>query len=136
MERKFKARGESAIFLLVFAVILIIVNVLSVKWFARADLTARRVHSLSQASLDVVGRLKDKLVVKAYFTEDLPPPFGYTRRSELVVPKVAEDETALIRNALARAAGDRTRAAAILGISRSTLWRRMRALKLLQRESA
>lgn len=76
MERKFRARGESAVFLVVFAAILVAVNVLSVKWFTRADLTARRVHSLSQASLQVVSRLKDTLVVKAYFTEDLPPPFN------------------------------------------------------------
>lgn len=76
MERKSRARGESAVFLLVFAAILVAVNVLSVKWFARADLTARKVHSLSRASLEVVGRLKDALVVKAYFTEDLPPPFN------------------------------------------------------------
>src|SRR5512134_666898 len=76
MERKTRARGESAIFLFVFAAILVIVNVLSVRWFARADLTARKVHSLSQASLNVVGRLKDRMVVTAYFTEDLPPPFN------------------------------------------------------------
>lgn len=76
MERKSKARGESAVFLLIFAAILVAVNVLSVKWFVREDLTARKVHSLSRASLEVVSRLKDTLVVKAYFTEDLPPPFN------------------------------------------------------------
>lgn len=37
------------------------------------------------------------------------------------------DEGARIRRALERASGDRTRAAAMLGMSRSTLWRRMRA---------
>ncbi len=38
------------------------------------------------------------------------------------------DEATRIRRALERASGDRSRAAALLGISRTTLWRRMRAL--------
>jgi gliding motility-associatede transport system auxiliary component len=74
--KKAKASGESAIFLLVFAAILVVVNVLSVRWFVRTDLTARKVHSLSEASLHVMERLQDRLEVKAYFTEDLPPPFN------------------------------------------------------------
>jgi DNA-binding NtrC family response regulator len=40
------------------------------------------------------------------------------------------DEGARIRRALERAGGDRTRAAAMLGMSRSTLWRRMRSYGL------
>lgn len=74
--KKAKARSESAVFLLVFAAILVVVNVLSVRFFVRSDLTARKVHSLSDASLKAVSRLKDRLEVKAFFTEDLPPPFN------------------------------------------------------------
>ncbi len=60
---------------------------------------------------------------------------------EILTPHVAEvpisalqsgnDETARIQRALESASGDRLRAAAILGMSRTTLWRRMRALGLL-----
>ena len=61
---------------------------------------------------------------------------------ELLTPHIAEvpmasantsnDETARIQRALESTSGDRLRAAAILGMSRTTLWRRMRALGLLQ----
>ena len=60
---------------------------------------------------------------------------------EILTPHVAEipmatlshsnDETARIQRALESTSGDRLRAAAILGMSRTTLWRRMRALGLL-----
>jgi DNA-binding NtrC family response regulator len=61
---------------------------------------------------------------------------------EILTPHVAEvpmasftatnDETSRIQRALESTSGDRLRAAAILGMSRTTLWRRMRALGLLQ----
>jgi two-component system response regulator AtoC len=61
---------------------------------------------------------------------------------ELLTPHITElpmasltpsnDETARIQRALESTSGDRLRAAAILGMSRTTLWRRMRALGLLQ----
>ena len=61
---------------------------------------------------------------------------------ELLTPHIADvpmassntsnDETARIQRALESTSGDRLRAAAILGMSRTTLWRRMRALGLLQ----
>ncbi|HEX4515924.1 MAG TPA: helix-turn-helix domain-containing protein, partial [Polyangiaceae bacterium] len=61
---------------------------------------------------------------------------------EILTPHVVEvtavnvgasnDETARIQRALESTSGDRLRAAAILGMSRTTLWRRMRALGLLQ----
>ncbi len=60
---------------------------------------------------------------------------------EILTPHIADvpisalqsgnDETARIQRALESASGDRLRAAAILGMSRTTLWRRMRALGLL-----
>jgi len=47
-------------------------------------------------------------------------------------PGTSNDETVRIQRALESTSGDRLRAAAILGMSRTTLWRRMRALGLLQ----
>jgi len=80
MEEKAQARGESALFILIFAGILIVVNIISIKLFFRLDLTRNRAHSLSAGSLRAVENLKDRMTVKAYFTKNLPPPFNTTEQ--------------------------------------------------------
>ncbi|MFH1434980.1 MAG: GldG family protein, partial [Pseudomonadota bacterium] len=80
MEERSQARGESALFILIFAAILVALNIVSIRLFARFDLTANRVHSLSDGSMRVVEGLKDRLTVKAYFTKNLPPPFNATEQ--------------------------------------------------------
>jgi DNA-binding NtrC family response regulator len=64
---------------------------------------------------------------------DLPRDVGSHHAAEVAVHVHAptSDEAARIQRALAAASGDRLRAAAMLGISRTTLWRRMKALRLL-----
>lgn len=67
---------------------------------------------------------------------DLPPevaePFAPPTHASVPpppsTPPAEADEASRIRRALERAAGDRARAASMLGMSRTTLWRRMRAL--------
>ncbi len=61
----------------------------------------------------------------AHETVEIPPPPSATRLGE------ATDEKTRIERVIERAGGDRTRAATMLGMSRTTLWRRMRALGLL-----
>jgi transcriptional regulator with PAS, ATPase and Fis domain len=71
---------------------------------------------------------------------DLPPEVGApgAAAAEVLVPAVVGDDAGLgeppevrrIRDALVRTAGNRDRAAKLLGWSRVTLWRRMRALGL------
>jgi transcriptional regulator with PAS, ATPase and Fis domain len=68
---------------------------------------------------------------------DLPPEIGSKHRGEpfaeppLEVPRLPSDpESERIVRALERAGGSRERAAKVLGMSRVTLWRRMRALGL------
>ncbi len=66
--------------LLVIAAILVVVNLIGLKIFARADLTEQSIYTLSQASRGVVGNLSDRLTVKAYFTKDLPAPYNANSR--------------------------------------------------------
>ena len=80
MNKKFKLRSESIIFILVLVGILVLVNLLSVRFFARADLTRDGVFTLSKASVSLVKDLDDKLVVKAYFTKNLPGRFASLER--------------------------------------------------------
>ncbi len=51
---------------------LVLVNVIGVKVFGRADLTADKQYTLSRATKSVLSSLKDPLTVRAYFTADLP----------------------------------------------------------------
>ena len=80
MNKKFKLRSESIIFILVLVGILVLVNLLSVRFFARADLTRDGVFTLSKASVSLAKNLDDKLVVKAYFTKNLPGRFAREAR--------------------------------------------------------
>jgi len=75
-----KLRTESAVFLVVLAAILVLLNVLSVRFFTRLDLTHDNLYTLSDASIALVSSLEDKLVVKAYFTENLPGRFASLER--------------------------------------------------------
>ena len=64
---------------------------------------------------------------------DSPARAAHAARHRGAVASVntSNDETVRIQRALESTSGDRLRAAAILGMSRTTLWRRMRALGLL-----
>ena len=80
MNKKFKLRRESIIFILVLVGILVLVNLLSVRFFSRLDLTRDGVFTLSKASISMAKDLDDKLVVKAYFTKNLPGRFASLER--------------------------------------------------------
>ena len=58
----------------------VLLNVLGVFFFGRADFTDARLFSLSDGSKRTVQQLEERLEVTAYFTENLPPPFNATER--------------------------------------------------------
>jgi gliding-associated putative ABC transporter substrate-binding component GldG len=60
--------------------IIVLVNVISKRVFTRIDLTENKIYTLSPISKDIVSSLDDKLLVKAYFSEGLPPPYNSIRR--------------------------------------------------------
>ncbi|HTP80390.1 MAG TPA: Gldg family protein [Bacteroidota bacterium] len=64
-------------------VVLILLNVISVRLFTRIDLTRQKIYTLSDASKNLVRSLDDRVSVKAYFTEDLPSPYNNNRRAVL-----------------------------------------------------
>jgi len=63
--------------------ILILLNIVSIRIFGRLDATKNKMFTLSAASKDIVGKLDDKVTIKAYFTEDLPAPYNNNRREVL-----------------------------------------------------
>jgi gliding-associated putative ABC transporter substrate-binding component GldG len=75
---RFETGSWSALALIL--AILLVINLISLYLFSRVDLTEGKIFSLSPASQNVVRNLDDRLLVKMYFTKDLPPPYnGYVR---------------------------------------------------------
>ncbi|NOY36403.1 MAG: hypothetical protein GXO83_02395 [Chlorobi bacterium] len=62
-----------------FAAILIVVNLISDKLFYRLDLTEGHTYTLSKATKDILKNLNEPVTVTAYFSKDLPPSIGQTR---------------------------------------------------------
>ena len=80
-KKKTEGRRQQAIIrVLLVAGILIVINIIAVQVFFRWDLTPNKIYTLSDASKSIVSRLDDKLVVKAYFTDNLPSPYNNNRR--------------------------------------------------------
>jgi len=59
--------------LLLLTIIVVVINVISAKWFFRIDLTEDHQYSLSQVTKNILNDLDETVTVTAYFTKDLPP---------------------------------------------------------------
>ncbi|MCC6866367.1 MAG: Gldg family protein [Ignavibacteria bacterium] len=73
-------RRQAIISILLVAGILVVLNIIAIKFFHRWDLTPNNIYTLSDASKQIVSKLDDKLVIKAYFTDNLPSPYNNNRR--------------------------------------------------------
>ena len=67
-------------YLSIIGAILIIFNIVSRNIFFRWDLTDNKMYSLSESSKSVVGKIDDRLVMKEYFSDNLPGKYGNNRR--------------------------------------------------------
>ncbi|MBN3035844.1 MAG: GldG family protein, partial [Bacteroidales bacterium] len=66
--------------LLLVAAILVVINVISDRFFLRLDFTADKRYTLSKATRNILRTLEEPVTITAYFTEDLPPDISATRR--------------------------------------------------------
>ena len=76
--RKFDVNALASLLLIVG--VLVLINLISLRFFSRLDLTDGKIYTLSTASRKVIGSLDDRLTVKAFFSKDLPPPYNNTAR--------------------------------------------------------
>jgi gliding-associated putative ABC transporter substrate-binding component GldG len=65
---------------ILLVVVIVLANVVALRWFARVDLTGDRLFTLSQASRALAASLDDKFLVKAFYTADIPAPYNNNRR--------------------------------------------------------
>ncbi len=80
MKTNASLKSQSLIRTAVVLGILILLNIVSIRIFGRLDMTRNGIFTLSDASRQLVRSLDDRISVKAYFTEDLPPPYNNNRR--------------------------------------------------------
>lgn len=71
---------QTTVFIAAVAGCLVLLNVLGVRAFARADVTREKAYTLSKASRDAMAALEEPVVVTAYFTEQLPAPYSSNAR--------------------------------------------------------
>ena len=60
--------------------IIVVINIISIRVFTRIDLTKNQTYTLSPISKEIVGNLDDQLIIKAYFSDNLPAPYNNLRR--------------------------------------------------------
>lgn len=59
-----------------FVILLVLINLVSVRAFKRLDLTGPKSYSLSTASKEVVKTIEEPLSVKVFFSSNLPAPYN------------------------------------------------------------
>ena len=76
---KFSTKEKYFKFIL-YIVVIILINIVGVTLFFRADLTRDKIYSLSPASSSVVATLSEPLTIKVFFSKNLPAPHNNTER--------------------------------------------------------
>jgi len=80
MAAEIKSKSTAGMTIAITIAILVVINLISVNWFTRFDLTDNSIYSLSESSKSIISELNDKLVIKAYFSEELPAPHNSDAR--------------------------------------------------------
>ncbi|MFP4533062.1 MAG: GldG family protein [Desulfobacterales bacterium] len=73
-------RAEKYIKFLIYAAVIILINVVGITLFFRIDLTENNIYSLSRASKQSVATISEPMTIKVFFTENLPAPHNNTQR--------------------------------------------------------
>jgi len=92
IDKKNDVKRDMIIKTLIIIAIIVVVNIITTELFTRVDLTKNQSYTLSKVSEDVIYNLNDNLVIKAYVSENLPPPFNDLGRQ---IKDVLDDYRAL-----------------------------------------
>ncbi len=65
---------------IMYLIIAVLINLISINLFFRIDLTKNRRYSLSSLSKEVVSTLSEPLTIKVFFTRNLPAPYNNIKR--------------------------------------------------------
>ncbi len=77
---KGKFHTDAYLKFLIYGVVIVLINLVGITLFFRADLTENKIYSLSDASKTAVSKLSEPLTINVFFTENLPAPHNNTKR--------------------------------------------------------
>jgi len=80
MHKKLQFGAGSMTAAILVAAVLVVVNLLGLAFYKHWDFTDGQIYSLSDFSKKVMRDLDDVILVKLYFTEDLPAPYNANSR--------------------------------------------------------
>jgi len=73
-------QSEKYIKFVIYAAVVVLVNIAASTLFFRMDLTQNKLYSLSPASKAAVAKLSEPLTINVFFTENLPAPHNGTQQ--------------------------------------------------------
>jgi ABC-2 type transport system permease protein len=79
---RIKERILSATQWVLIIIVIVLLNIVSTRFFLRFDLTQGGIYSLSKATVKILHELPDNVVIRAYVTSKLP--FPYNNRAQYV----------------------------------------------------
>jgi gliding-associated putative ABC transporter substrate-binding component GldG len=74
-----KTKSSVYKYILMFTGIVLLVNILSYRYFLRFDFTADKRYTLSRATRDILSGIQEPVTIKAYFSKELPPQIDAVR---------------------------------------------------------
>lgn len=77
--KKLRYGSNAIIFILIIFGILVLINFLSTRYFARADLTEKNIYTISESTKEVLSELDDIVNINVYFSTN-PPRVANIRR--------------------------------------------------------
>ncbi len=80
MDKKKLGAFNSFVSLIIILALLVIVNILGNKYHFKIDLTQNKIYSLSDASIKLIKKINDNLIVKCFFSSNLPENYEINKR--------------------------------------------------------
>ena len=75
-----KNNNSSYILYAIYIAAFVLINLISMNYFLRLDLTDNKMYSLSESSKLTINKIDDPLIIDLYFSDDLPGPLKNNKR--------------------------------------------------------
>jgi gliding motility-associatede transport system auxiliary component len=72
-QKMIKRGGQSLLVILIMVGILFFANILSARFFIRADLTENKEYTITESTKNILNSLDDIVNIHVYFSKNLPP---------------------------------------------------------------